>query len=241
MSHSAVYNPKRIKYCNQKSLAISRRRGQSLGNSAARTSSGEENTDPNTTASDLHRGTWIAIYLAFKTGNHSDVFGCGVDLGDEILHFYPHPPAWKTLWIFGGYFLSYFSKENRLKFVTPKTSETFTTFPRQGKKFITWNSLWGRLHVTNSAKSWVFAADDLGFLGPGCRTSWQSSGRPKTLPLKTLTSLNKEVRPFFPSDISIWSLPSVSSVSDYSIWRSWRLFYPCDHSIWSFGSVVPKY
>ena len=33
-------------------------------------------------------------------------------------------------------------------------------------------------------------------------------------PLKTLTSLNKEVRPFFLSDDSIWGLPSVSSLSD---------------------------
>ena len=45
--------------------------------------------------------------------------------------------------------------------------------------------------------------------------------------LKTLTSLNKEVRvtvrPFLLSDSRIWSLPSVSSLSDYSIWRSWRL------------------
>ena len=38
--------------------------------------------------------------------------------------------------------------------------------------------------------------------------------------LKTLTSLNKEVRLFFLGDHSIWSLPSVSSLSDYSIWRS---------------------
>ena len=37
--------------------------------------------------------------------------------------------------------------------------------------------------------------------------------------LKTLTSLNKEVRVFFLSDNSIWSLPSVSSLSDYSISR----------------------
>ena len=38
------------------------------------------------------------------------------------------------------------------------------------------------------------------------------------IPLKTLTSLNKEVRPFLLSDIvnSIWSLHSVSSLSDYS-------------------------
>ena len=38
--------------------------------------------------------------------------------------------------------------------------------------------------------------------------------------LRTLTSLNKEVRPFFLSDNSIWSFPSVSSLSDCSIWRS---------------------
>ena len=38
--------------------------------------------------------------------------------------------------------------------------------------------------------------------------------------LKALTSLNKEVRPFFLGDKSIWSFPSVSSLSDYSIWRS---------------------
>ena len=38
--------------------------------------------------------------------------------------------------------------------------------------------------------------------------------------LKTLTSLNKEVRPFFLGDSGIWSFPSTSSLSDYSIWRS---------------------
>ena len=35
-----------------------------------------------------------------------------------------------------------------------------------------------------------------------------------------LTSLNKEVRPFFLSDNSISNLPSVSSLSDCRIWRS---------------------
>ena len=39
-------------------------------------------------------------------------------------------------------------------------------------------------------------------------------------PLKALTSLNKEVRPFFLGDNSIWRFPSVSSLSDYSIWGS---------------------
>ena len=39
--------------------------------------------------------------------------------------------------------------------------------------------------------------------------------------LKTVTSLNKESEwPFFLGDKSIWSVPSVSSLSDYSIWSS---------------------
>ena len=38
--------------------------------------------------------------------------------------------------------------------------------------------------------------------------------------MKTLTSLNKESRLFFLGDNSIWSFPSVASLSDYSIWRS---------------------
>ena len=37
--------------------------------------------------------------------------------------------------------------------------------------------------------------------------------------LKTLSSLNKEVRPVFLGDNSIWNLTGVSSLSDYSIWR----------------------
>ena len=35
--------------------------------------------------------------------------------------------------------------------------------------------------LSKSAKWWFFVADDLEFLGPGFRTSWQSSVRPKTL------------------------------------------------------------
>ena len=50
------------------------------------------------------------------------------------------------------------------------------------------------------------------------------SGRRKQPTLKALTSLNKESRPFFLGDNSIWSMPSLSSLSDCSIWRSWRLF-----------------
>ena len=43
-------------------------------------------------------------------------------------------------------------------------------------------------------------------------------------PLKTVTSLNKEVRLFFLGDNSIWSFSSGSSLSVYSIWRSCRQF-----------------
>ena len=42
----------------------------------------------------------------------------------------------------------------------------------------------------------------------------------RTPPLRTLTSLNKEAGPFSLCDNSIWHLPSVSSLSDCSIWRS---------------------
>ena len=61
------------------------------------------------------------------------------------------------------------------------------------------------------------------FLSLDLSTSWRQIGCTRNS-LKTLTSLNKEVRPFFLSDTRIWSFPSVSDLSDYSIWRSWRLF-----------------
>ena len=48
----------------------------------------------------------------------------------------------------------------------------------------------------------------------------ESLGGSQAPPLKTLTSLNKEVRPSFLCDTGIWSFPSVSSLSDYSIWRA---------------------
>ena len=60
--------------------------------------------------------------------------------------------------------------------------------------------------------------------GGGFHTPAKGTIAAKITTLKTLTSLNKEVRPFFLSDDSIWGLPSVSSLSDYSIWRSWGLF-----------------
>ena len=48
--------------------------------------------------------------------------------------------------------------------------------------------------------------------------------------LKTLTSLFKEVRPFFLGDTSIWTYPSVSSFSDYSAIIAFG----------AFGFIVPK-
>ena len=57
----------------------------------------------------------------------------------------------------------------------------------------------------------------LGALGMG-------EGAPLVQSLKTLSSLNKEEKPLFLSDSSNWSFPSVSSLSDYSIWRSSNLF-----------------
>ena len=66
-----------------------------------------------------------------------------------------------------------------------------------------------------------------------CLNPKKTLGKALTDSLKTLTSLNKEVRLF-------WSLPSVSSLSDYSIWSSWKLFYPCDHSIWSIWAHCPQ-
>ena len=59
--------------------------------------------------------------------------------------------------------------------------------------------------------------------------------------LKTLTSLFKEVRPFFLSDDSIWSLPSVSSLSDYSIWSSGGVSTLAIIAFGAFEFIVPKY
>ena len=61
----------------------------------------------------------------------------------------PHPPAWKTRWIFGGKFSFMFSQGKKAYILSlPKPPKFSPHFPRQGKKFITWSSLWGRLHVT---------------------------------------------------------------------------------------------
>ena len=57
-------------------------------------------------------------------------------------------------------------------------------------------------------------------LGKEARFPQEAFTSPTQKQMETLTSLNKEVRPFSLGDNSIWSFPPVSSLSDYSIWRS---------------------
>ena len=72
--------------------------------------------------------------------------------------------------------------------------------------------------------------------------SLQSIATIDRLTLKTLTSLNKEVRLFFLSDNSIWSLPSVSSLSDYSIFGApGGVFSLAIIAFGAFEFIVPKY
>ena len=52
-------------------------------------------------------------------------------------------------------------------------------------------------------------------------------------PWKPCYLQKKESRLFFLGHRSVWSFPSFSSLSDYSIRSSWNLFWSCDHSIWS--------
>ena len=59
--------------------------------------------------------------------------------------------------------------------------------------------------------------------------------------LKALTSLNKEVRPFFLGDNSIWRFPSVSSLSDYSIGGLEGCFSLAVIAFGAFEYIVPKY
>ena len=58
--------------------------------------------------------------------------------------------------------------------------------------------------------------------------------------LKTLTSLNKEVRPFFLCDNSAWSFSSVSSLSDYSIGGPEGYFSLAIVAFGAFQFIVPK-
>ena len=59
-------------------------------------------------------------------------------------------------------------------------------------------------------------------------------------PLKTLTSLNKEGRPFFLSDNSISSYPSVSSLSDYCIGCPEGYFSLAIIAFGAFGCPCPQ-
>ena len=64
--------------------------------------------------------------------------------------FTPTPQREKLGGFLVANFLSDFPKEKWLKIChSPKPPKSSPHLPRQGKKFITWNSLWGRLHVTN--------------------------------------------------------------------------------------------
>ena len=59
--------------------------------------------------------------------------------------------------------------------------------------------------------------------------------------LKALTSLNKEVRPFFLSDNSIWSLPSVSSLAMTAFGGPEGYFSLAIIAFGAFGLIAPKY
>ena len=61
------------------------------------------------------------------------------------------------------------------------------------------------------------------------------------LTLTTLTSLNKEVRPFFLGDNSIWSFPSVSSLGDYRFGSPEGYFSLAIIAFGAFGLIVPNY
>ena len=56
------------------------------------------------------------------------------DLGDEILHFYPHPPAWRARWIFGGKFSFMLSQGKWLKICHSQNFRKFTTFSTARKE-----------------------------------------------------------------------------------------------------------
>ena len=53
--------------------------------------------------------------------------------------------------------------------------------------------------------------------------------------------VNKESRPFFLSDNSIWSFPSLSSLNDYSIGGPQGYFSLAIIAFGAFEFIVPKY
>ena len=60
-------------------------------------------------------------------------------------------------------------------------------------------------------------------------------------PLKTLTSLNKEVRPFFLSDNSIWSFPLFLPLAITAFGGPEGDFSLAIRAFRAFGFIVPKY
>ena len=83
----------------------------------------------------------------------------------------------------------------------------------------------------SGAPQWIHPLSELGQVRQATRIS-----------LKTLASLNKEVWPFFLSDNSIWSVPSVSSLSDYTAFGGPEGYFSL--AIIAFGAfqfIVPKY
>ena len=59
--------------------------------------------------------------------------------------------------------------------------------------------------------------------------------------MKTLTSLNKEVRLFFLSDNSIWSFPSVLPLAIAAFGGAEGYFSLAIIAFGAFGFIVPKY
>ena len=60
--------------------------------------------------------------------------------------------------------------------------------------------------------------------------------------MKALSSLNKEVRLFFLGDNSIWSFPSVSSLSDYTAFGGPEGYFSlATIAFGAFQFIVPKY
>ena len=92
----------------------------------------------------------------------------------------------------------------------PRGGNNFTSLSKCSRPFI---------QSVKSTLSYLKSCNPVG--GTLWSTHWLTL---LSLDLETLTSLNKESRPFFLGDNSTWSFPSVSSLSDYSIWRSWKLF-----------------
>ena len=90
----------------------------------------------------------------------------------------------------------------------------------------------GRQTITrlNNSQTYLFLFD--------CYSTYNLLG---LVSLKTLTSLNKEVKPFFLSDNSIWSFPSVSSLAITAFGGPEDYFSLAITAFGAFEYMVPKY